>query len=140
MAQQYVFVESQQVTVDLSPTETIEEQQVQAQAVKSGVFFVARFDSASYSDSALVIDTLNQLAGRFDSWMAVDGVVSIVSVENVNAANMLQLGTEVTVESDSGKSTTVFSYTYPVAEFNTSTPFIAAVNAQRAILNAVEAG
>ena len=138
MAQQYVFVGSHQVTVDLSPTETIEEQEVQASTVKNGVYFVARFDPTTYANPSEVASILNALAGRFDSWMAVDGVVAIASVENVNAANMLQLGTQITVESTSGKSTTVFDYTYPVAEFNTSPAFIDAVNRQRAILDAVE--
>jgi hypothetical protein len=65
-------------------------------------------------------------------------VVSIASVEQLNAANMLQLGTQVTVESTSGKSTTVFAYTYPVAEFNTLPPFLDAVRRSVAVLDAAE--
>jgi len=138
VARQYTFISSEQVTVDLSPTETIEEQQVTAQANKSGVVFVSRFDTLSYANAGQTADTLDQLAGRFDTWSAVPGVVAIVSVESITPANMLRLGTEVTVRSTSGKSTTTFNWTYPVAEFSTVEPFIAAVKAQVAILDAVE--
>ncbi len=138
MAQQYVFQGSEQVTVILSPTLAVEEQQVTAQAIKSGVVFVERFDMTTYGNPSEVADALNALAGRFDSWANVEGVVSIATGEDINAQNQLANFTEITVESKTGKSTTSFRYVYPVGEFNTLPAFLDAVRHAVEVLDAVE--
>jgi hypothetical protein len=138
MARSYVFISSELVTVDISPTETIQEQQVTASTVKFGVVFVIRFDLVSYANAEQTAITIGQLADRFDTWMSIPGVIAVVSVEGITPANMLQLGTEITVQSHSGKSTTTFNFGYPVAEFNIIQPFIDAVDRHVAILDAVE--
>jgi hypothetical protein len=138
MPQQYAFQGSEQVTVILSPTLAVQEQEVTAQALKSGVIFTERFDLTSYGNADEVAAALNALAGRFDSWSAVTGVVSITTGEDINAQNQLANFTEITVQSTSGKSTTVFRYVYPVGEFNTLPAFLEQVNKWVGYLNAVE--
>ena len=114
------------------------EQQVTAQAVKSGVVYVMRFTPDEYNSPDGVSQQLSALAERFDTWMAVDGVEGIASIETINFQNQIQLQTQILVQSSSGRSTTEFVWVYPVADFNTANEFAAEVQRVRGTLDAVE--
>lgn len=116
------------------------EQQVTAQARQSGVIFRARYLPVVYADTSLVVDDLNGLAARFDSWSAIPGVRDITTYQDITPQDQLREVVVVDVQSTSGRSSQTFEWRYPVAEFNTSEPLIAKVDAVRKSLDAVEGG
>lgn len=138
MAQAYSFIGSEQVTEILGPTISQQVQEVTAQAVKSGVVFVARFPPELYIYPNEVQLGLNQLAERFDEWSAIPGVTSIATGQDLTPSNQLHDYTEITVTSTSGKSSDSFRWVYPVGEFQTIQPLLDKVKAVRKMLDAVE--
>jgi hypothetical protein len=127
MATLYNFVSSEQIT---------------AQAIKSGVYFLAQFPKNVYNAEGAVAPFLNGLANGFNSYAIVPGVVAISAVQEITANNQLEDKIDVTVESTSGKSTVVIRTDYPSTDFQSITleHFVALVEATRAHLDSVEAG
>ena len=138
MAQAYTFLGSEQVTEILGPTTSEQVQEVTAQAVKSGVVFLARFPPELYIYPDEVALGLNQLAERFDEWSAIPGVAAIATGQDLNPANQLRDYTEITVVSTSGRSSDSFRWVYPVGEFQTVQPLLDKVKQVRGVLDAVE--
>lgn len=141
MAQLYTFISASDVSVFIPPNSSITEHQVTAQANQSGVVFVARFPQELYQYPDQVAETLNALAGGFNTWMAVPGVTGVSTFQDINDSNELVDMTNVTISSTSGKSTTVIEWYYPTVDLANETlnRFEQIVQKYRAELDAVEA-
>ena len=141
MADLYTFVSSVEVDLVQPPNNTIQVQQVTAQAIQSGIFYVDRFTKDQYSRAGEVATALNALAQAFDSWALINQGGGITTYTDTDSSGQLVDKTSVTVASTSGKSTTTFDWTYPVPDFETQSvqQFAVKVEAERAILDAVEA-
>lgn len=140
MADKYAFISSEQVTVFFPPNLSLTFQQISAQAIQSGIYFLHMVSETEYKDPAQVASDLNSLAGWLDTFAAQPGVVGISAVQEQNAQNQLEDKLDVTVESTSGRSTTVIRTNYPLVEFETDlfSLFTTAVEQARAELDAVE--
>lgn len=142
MANLYNFINAEQITVFFPPNGSQTLQQVTAQAIRSGVYFLAQFPKAVYNQEGAVAPFLNGLANGFNSYAIVPGVVGIEAVQEQTQNNQLEDKIDVTVESTSGKSSTVIRTDYPSTDFQSITleHFVALVESTRAHLDSVEAG
>lgn len=109
--------------------------QYEATAEPSGVVF--RFIlSRALSDPAIVNGEAEQWADAFNQKSLVSGVQSISTYSDVNAQNQIAERMSVTVESDSGESTTILDMPQSWLQ---QTLFNGAVEKARETLNAYEA-
>jgi hypothetical protein len=142
MANLYTFINAEQITVFQPPNGSQTMQQVTAEANTSGIIFLHQFLPEVYKIADSVVNTLNGLASGFNEYATVAGVEGIQAVQEIDSQNQLADKIDVTVLSTSGKSSTVFRTTYPMVDFFDTgyLAFIAAVEKQRAQLDAVENG
>jgi hypothetical protein len=140
MADRYSFVSEELVTQIIPPTSSVTEHQVTAQALRSGVGYVARFPKELYVFPDEVALSLNALADGFDTFSAIPGVDGIAAIQEIDTQNQIIDRIDVTVVSTSGKSSTVFRTYYPTVDLPAVRiqAFEHEVARQRAILDAVE--
>lgn len=109
MAANYEVIAQQTVT-EVSPANTIQDvNEVTAQAKPSGAVFHVRFPPAINNPTAIG-EILSEWANQYNALDAVDNVLGVNTYQDIDNQNQLVDVTQVTVNSSSGKSTSVLTF------------------------------